>query len=46
MAKISNTERNIHVDIMKAIAILCVIIGHLQYTPGWVNRLIMSILAL
>lgn len=39
---ISSTKRNTHVDIMKAIAILCVIIGHLQFTPMWLNRLIMS----
>lgn len=35
-------SRDTHIDIMKAIAILCVIIGHLQFVPLWANRLIMS----
>lgn len=38
----SAKRRDTHIDIMKAIAILCVIIGHLQFVPLWANRVIMS----
>lgn len=35
-------ERNIEIDIMKGIAILCVMLGHTTWIPGWLGTFIYS----
>lgn len=35
-------ERNVEIDIMKGIAILCVMLGHTTWIPGWLGTFIYS----
>jgi len=41
-AIVISNQRNLTFDIMKGIAILCMMIGHSTWPPEWLHRLIYS----